>query len=108
MSKQPASATRMAGSLIVSIAFGLSLAACMRAPARAPRAAQDAAGARTAAAPEGAEVWARNCGRCHALRPPDEFSYDQWEVIVEHMRVRATLPAKETRTILEFLKAAEK
>jgi hypothetical protein len=75
--------------------------------ARSSAACSAGRGGGTAAAPEGAEVWARNCGRCHALRPPDEFSYDQWEVIVEHMRVRATLPAKETRTILEFLKAAE-
>lgn len=59
-----------------------------------------------AAAPDQARVWAENCGRCHFLRPPNEFSYDQWEVIVQHMRLRATLPASETRAILEFLKAA--
>lgn len=57
-------------------------------------------------ASNGAEVWAQNCRRCHNLRPPDEFSYAQWDVIVHHMRVRANLTADETRAILAFLKAA--
>ncbi|MCL5097856.1 MAG: cytochrome c [Candidatus Omnitrophica bacterium] len=57
--------------------------------------------------PDEARVWAENCGRCHNLRSPNEFSYDQWEVIVNHMRVRATLTADETRAILSFLKAAQ-
>ncbi len=57
--------------------------------------------------PDAAQVWAENCGRCHNLRPPHEFDYDQWQVIVEHMRLRATLTADECRTILAFLKAAQ-
>jgi len=59
-------------------------------------------------APErgGAELWARNCRRCHNLRAPTSYSADQWEVVVNHMRVRANLTAKDARKIEEFLKAA--
>ena len=54
----------------------------------------------------GAQLWSENCRRCHNLRPPTAFSDDQWEVIVNHMRVRAHLTANESRLITEFLKAA--
>lgn len=54
----------------------------------------------------GAQLWAENCRRCHALRPPTAFSDDEWEVIVNHMRTRAHLTADESRKITEFLKAA--
>ena len=54
----------------------------------------------------GTELWARNCRRCHNLRAPTSYSADQWEVVVNHMRVRAGLTAKDARKIEEFLKAA--
>lgn len=54
----------------------------------------------------GAQLWALNCRRCHNARPPTAFSDDQWEVIVNHMRIRAGLTAVEARKITEFLKAA--
>jgi len=54
----------------------------------------------------GAELWARNCRRCHNLRAPTSYNADQWEVVVNHMRVRANLTAKDAKKIEEFLKAA--
>jgi len=54
----------------------------------------------------GAQLWAENCGRCHNLRPPTMYSQDQWEVAVNHMRIRAELTANEARKIAEFLKSA--
>jgi hypothetical protein len=57
-------------------------------------------------APSHAEVWAQNCGRCHNLRSPGEFSCDQWGIIVHHMSLRANLAAEDSRAILEFLRAA--
>jgi hypothetical protein len=57
--------------------------------------------------PNHAAVWADNCGRCHNLRSPDEFRPDQWEMIVRHMRVRASLTADESKEILDFLKASK-
>ena len=54
----------------------------------------------------GAQLWSQNCMRCHNLRPPDERSDREWEIIVHHMRVRGNLTAKEHRLILAFLKSA--
>ena len=40
---------------------------------------------------EGARVYARPCGRCHAARSPLERSDREWAAIVLHMRIRANL-----------------
>ncbi|HLY76219.1 MAG TPA: cytochrome c [Planctomycetota bacterium] len=52
------------------------------------------------------QLWAETCARCHHGRPPGEFSDLQWEVIGQHMRIRANLTADETRQIVLFLKAS--
>ncbi len=52
-----------------------------------------------------AQIWAENCGRCHNVRSPSQYSDAQWEVIGSHMRVRGYLTGAEQRTIVEFLKA---
>lgn len=54
----------------------------------------------------GAKAWANNCGRCHNIRNPKEYSDKDWSVIVEHMRVRANLPGKDAKDIEAFLKAS--
>lgn len=53
----------------------------------------------------GGKMWSRQCGRCHNLRLPSEYSDAQWAVAVQHMRVRVPLTGEEQRKILEFLKA---
>ena len=54
----------------------------------------------------GVQLWQENCGTCHNLRNPAGYSDAQWEVAVQHMRIRANLTAQEARAIAEFLKAA--
>jgi len=54
----------------------------------------------------GVELWAENCGRCHNIRPPEEFSAAQWDVIVHHMRLRANLTGEESREIVKFIQAS--
>ena len=54
----------------------------------------------------GALAWSQNCVRCHNLRNPNERSDREWDVIVQHMRVRANLTAEEHRLILRFLQSA--
>ena len=51
----------------------------------------------------GAELYAIHCNRCHAERYPAEFTDGQWKTLMTHMRVRANLPAKQARLILEYL-----
>lgn len=53
---------------------------------------------------QGAHAWANNCARCHNLRAPTEFSPDQWQVIMQHMRIQGGLTGKEARNITAFLK----
>ena len=54
----------------------------------------------------GAQAWADNCGRCHNIRDPKEFSDKDWSLIVMHMRVRANLPGQDAKDIAAFLKAS--
>ena len=51
----------------------------------------------------GAELYAIHCNRCHAERYPAEFTDGQWKTLMLHMRVRANLPAKQARLILNYL-----
>ncbi len=51
----------------------------------------------------GAEVYAANCGKCHSERYPSERTDEEWRLIVNHMRVRAGLTAKEAKAVLEYL-----
>ncbi len=52
----------------------------------------------------GAKVINDNCSRCHNSRPIDEFSLQEWQVIMPHMRDRSHLTETETQAILEFIK----
>lgn len=51
----------------------------------------------------GAELYSMHCNRCHAERYPTERTAAQWKTILLHMRVRANLPAEQSRTILKYL-----
>ncbi len=54
----------------------------------------------------GAMLWGENCGRCHNVRTPSDYSDAQWDVAVMHMRTRANLTAVEAQRIVEFLKSS--
>jgi hypothetical protein len=66
----------------------------------------DAAKKKPKAAPKklsGAELYSMHCNRCHPERYPTERTAAQWKTILLHMRVRANLPAEQSRTILKYL-----
>lgn len=52
-------------------------------------------------APDGARLFAVNCGRCH--RPPDQLSPKISGSVLRHMRVRATLSKEDEQAILKYL-----
>jgi cytochrome c len=52
----------------------------------------------------GAQLWGENCGRCHNAPGPGEFRNSNWDVIGQHMRVRANLTGTDTEKIISFLK----
>ena len=39
----------------------------------------------------GAQLWADNCSRCHAMRAVDSYSDAQWDLVTHHMRLQANL-----------------
>lgn len=53
---------------------------------------------------EGAKLWPVYCAQCHNARPGSEFSPEQWDVIMMHMRTQANLPAQDARALTEYLK----
>lgn len=50
----------------------------------------------------GAEVINNNCARCHNARPVQEFSLEEWSVIIPHMREKAHLSKQEADAVLAF------
>lgn len=54
---------------------------------------------------QGAHDWANNCARCHNLRAPTEFSPQQWQPIMQHMRIQCGLTGQEARNVSAFLMA---
>ncbi|MBC8329363.1 MAG: cytochrome c [Planctomycetes bacterium] len=52
-----------------------------------------------------AQMWEQNCNRCHNFRDPGSLSDQEWEIVVQHMRVRGNLTAEEHENIVSFLKA---
>lgn len=81
-----------------AVALGAMLAA-----ATVARADDDSE--RKALVRRGARLWSPYCGACHNARPAAERSPGEWDTLMMHMRVRANLPAADSRALLEFLKA---
>jgi len=51
----------------------------------------------------GAELYSINCNRCHQERYPTERTGAQWRTIMLHMQVRANIPVKQAKLILQYL-----
>ncbi|MCG8314375.1 MAG: c-type cytochrome [Pseudomonadales bacterium] len=55
----------------------------------------------------GAQVINDNCARCHNARPVHEFSMQEWQVIMPHMREKAHLSKQETDAVLRFFETIQ-
>jgi len=103
--------------IVVAMIFAASIAIVAGADTNAPaaRASEPKAAATKPASPlepaqkpekkklTGAELYSMHCNRCHAERYPTERTAAQWNTILLHMRVRANLPAEQSRIILKYL-----
>ena len=54
----------------------------------------------------GAQLWGENCNRCHNAPSPADYSDNQWDALLNHMKVKAGLTDTEVSKIGEFLKSA--
>lgn len=100
--------TALAGLIWFAAASIASADNSTNAPAEKVAAAQPAAKPdKKSAAPakklSGVELYAIHCNRCHPERYPVELNETQWKTIMVHMRVRAGLPADQTRAIMKYL-----
>lgn len=89
---------------VVSWLLGLACVASALAGGACTSSGSQAGGGK--AKPSGSELWSRNCGRCHNIRSPGDFSDAEWDVAALHMRVRANLTPEEYTSIRDFLKAS--
>lgn len=62
-----------------------------------------AAGLVLAGEPDGARVFRNTCAACHSERQAMELTREKWEIIVQHMRVRANLTGAEARAVKRYL-----
>lgn len=51
----------------------------------------------------GAQLWVDNCSRCHNYRSPTEYTPNQWNTIMLHMRFQGGLTDQEAKEILDYL-----
>lgn len=51
----------------------------------------------------GAELWRATCSHCHNLRGAQEYTAQQWPVIVSHMRTRAEISRSDAERIAAYL-----
>ena len=101
--------TALAGLIWFAVGSIASADNSTNAPTAKVSAAQPAAKAdkKSAARPaktlSGVELYAIHCNRCHPERYPVELNETQWKTIMLHMRVRAGLPADQTKAIMKYL-----
>lgn len=55
---------------------------------------------------EGAQLFSRNCQRCHQPRGPAERSDREWVIIMQHMETRANLTRDRAEMVRAFLLAS--
>jgi len=68
--------------------------------ASGPMQGQGAAGM---TADSGAQLWGNTCSRCHNQRSAQEFTAQQWPLIVNHMRTHQDLTKSEAEAIAAYL-----
>ena len=68
-----------------------------------PTAADVTSSATLADLQAGRAAFINNCGRCHGLYSPDNYSAANWKTIVPNMAARAGLSATETAQVTKYV-----
>ena len=53
-------------------------------------------------------LYVGNCGACHELHEPSEFTAEDWKPIVAEMTTKANLSAEDSTSVLAYLSLASK
>ena len=51
----------------------------------------------------GKELFLANCGKCHKLYQPSDFSRQKWVAIMKKMQKKAKLTDEETQLVLNYI-----
>ncbi len=87
----------------LAMAFGALVASCSHMqPASAPPQTISKAERRELFR-RGAELWPVKCMQCHNARPGSEFTPEQWQMILMHMRTLANLPPQDAQAVYVYL-----
>ena len=52
----------------------------------------------------GAQLWGENCNRCHNAPSQEQYSKDQWNIIGNHMKLKAGITNEEMTKIVAYLR----
>lgn len=99
------SSWKTTASLLAIAALLALLTACATKRGGPRQGSIDSAEPTTRLAKSGAQLWAKNCARCHNFRSPGTYNDAQWDIAVHHMRIRANLTGEDSRKVLTFLQA---
>jgi mono/diheme cytochrome c family protein len=53
----------------------------------------------------GRKLYVNNCGSCHNLYMPDQYSKKEWETVVPRMQKKAKITDQQAQAILNYLKS---
>ena len=56
----------------------------------------------------GRKLYVNNCGSCHSLYMPGQYSEKEWIKTIPEMQMKAKISNQQTLTILNYLKAGAK
>jgi mono/diheme cytochrome c family protein len=95
---------------IVGSAFVLSVLAisCTKAPAStgdlyAPTSSDATTTATLAELQQGRTLYLNNCGRCHGLYSPDNYSATQWKSIMSSMGPKTSMNSSEITLVTKYV-----
>lgn len=57
------------------------------------------------AAIEGRRLYVRRCGQCHELTPVAEYTWREWQPIMDEMAVESKFSVGQKAAVLEYVKA---
>lgn len=52
----------------------------------------------------GKEIYESKCGSCHSLNKPSDYTYNQWNPIMDRMAKKADLDYMQKQNVLSYLK----
>ena len=100
-------ATSHRGEILSSVARGtVFLVLAFLFPQTLPAQEEPRSGVEGDRVSEGAQLFSRNCQRCHQPRGPAERSDREWVIIMQHMETRANLTRDRAEMVRAFLLAS--